>query len=80
MRIKGWLPPAIGWDPDEVRGGAWHIHSKYSTDQNDCCVRLLECREDETVHKIEIEETMDMAWWFFGEKQAELHVKLVESS
>lgn len=30
--------------------------------------------------KIEIEETMDMAWWFFGEKQAELHVKLVESS
>lgn len=39
-----------------------------------------ERREDETVHKIEIEETMDMAWWFFGEKQAELHVKLVESS
>lgn len=39
-----------------------------------------ERREDETVHKIEIEETMDMAWWFFGEKQAELNVKLVESS
>lgn len=30
--------------------------------------------------KIEIEETMDMAWWFFGEKQAELNVKFLESS